>query len=250
MSIRENINRMILPAANKYSIDDVRIGLGYTAVRLNSGHVGLAYTFLDGIKGGCDVFKGIRPLIGRNAADLLTGLHTGDNIEAAVALATANAVSVIEDKTFCTGDILDQLTLHSGDRVGMVGHFAPILPRLKKKCAAVHIFERIEFPMGDLLPNADIPKVLPQCQVAVVTSTSIVNNTVDAILDAAANCREVVMLGASTPLIPEAFSGTPVTLLSGVLATHSEGVLQVVSQGGGMRSFGKYIRKVNLRVWD
>ncbi len=248
MNVRESIRRIILPAAEKYTIDDVRIGLGYTAVRLNSGHMGLAYTFLDGVKGGCEVFKGIRPLIRRRAADLLTGLDSADNIEAAVALATANAVSGTEEKPFQTGDVLDQLALEPGDHVGMIGHFAPMLPRLKKKCASVSIFERIESPMGDLLPYRDIPGILPQCQVAVITSTSIVNNTVDEILDAAANCREVVMLGASTPLLPEAFARTPVSLLSGIVVTHPEDVLQIVSQGGGMRSFGQHVQKVNLPV--
>jgi uncharacterized protein len=248
MNIREKIKTAILPAAQKHTVDDVRIGLGYTAVGLDSGHVGLAYTFLDEIKGGCEVFKGIRPLTGRRAAELLTGLDAADKIEAAVAMATANAAIAMEEKPFLTGDILDQLSLASSDRVGMVGNFAPLLPRLKKKCAAVHIFERIEFPTGDLLPNTEIPKVLPQCQVAVITSTSIVNNTIDAVLEAASGCREVVLLGASTPLIPEVFSQTPVTLLSGVVVSHPEEVLQTVSQGGGMRSFGKYVQKVNLRV--
>lgn len=248
MGIRQRIKKIIFPVAEKFTVDDVRIGLGYTAVRLDTGHTGLAYTFLDGVKGGCEVFKGIRPIIGRRAAELLAGLDSKDHIESAVALAAANAVSATTEKPFREGDIIDQLHLGPEDRVGMVGHFAPILPRLKKRCAAVHIFERIEFPMGEVLPEKDIPKMLPRCDAAIITATSIVNNTVDAILEAAKDCRQVVVLGASTPLVPQAFSGTPVTLLSGVVANQPEQVLQVVSQGGGMRSFGRHVRKVNLRV--
>ena len=56
------------------------------------------------------------------------------------------------------------------------------------------------------------------------------------------------MLGASTPLMPEVFAGTNVTLLSGVVVSDPGAVLRVVSEGGGMRLFGPHIRKVSLRT--
>ena len=58
-------------AARKVTVADVRIGLGYTAVKLAGGRTGVAYTFRDQAQGGCSVFNGIRPLSGRAAADLL-----------------------------------------------------------------------------------------------------------------------------------------------------------------------------------
>jgi hypothetical protein len=53
------------------------------------------------------------------------------------------------------------------------------------------------------------------------------------------------MLGASTPLLPEVFAHTPVTVLSGIIVTHPENILQIVSEGGGMQLFKKNIDKVN-----
>jgi len=84
--------------------------------------------------------------------------------------------------------------------------------------------------------------------VAVITSTSILNHTVDAILNAARTCREVVLLGASTPILPEVFTDTPVKILSGVVVTDTEKIMRIVSEGGGMRLFKNYIRKVNVRL--
>ncbi|MFO7965784.1 MAG: DUF364 domain-containing protein [Desulfobacterales bacterium] len=248
MRLKEKIKDRILPAARKHRVTDVRIGLGYTAVGLDVGTVGVAYTFISPVKRSCNVFNWLRPLAGRQASELLSGLDSADDIETAVAMATVNALAPLENKPFSTGDMLKELTLYPHDCVGVVGNFAPILPRLKKRCASVKVFERIDFAKGGLLPYTDIPELIPECQVAVITSTAIINNTVDAVLEAAAGCREVVMLGASTPMIPDAFTDTPVTLLSGVKATHPETVLQVVSEGGGMRSFGKYIQKVNISV--
>ena len=88
--------------------------------------------------------------------------------------------------------------------------------------------------------------LLPQCQVALLTSTAIINQTADHLLALAGGCREIIFLGASTPLIPEVFEGTGVTLLSGVTVLAPEAILQIVSEGGGMRFFKSSIEKVNL----
>ncbi len=77
--------------------------------------------------------------------------------------------------------------------------------------------------------------------------SAILTSTLDALIDAARDCREVAIIGASTPLLAEAFQRTPVTLLSGVVADDPE-VLQVVSEGGGMREFKKHVRKVSLAL--
>jgi hypothetical protein len=42
---------------------------------------------------------------------------------------------------------------------------------------------------------------LPRCQVALLTSTSIINHTLENLLNAAHSCRDVTLLGASTPLV-------------------------------------------------
>ena len=56
-----------------------------------------------------------------------------------------------------------------------------------------------------------------------------------------------VKLGPSTPLVPEVFVETPVTLLSGIVID-DDVVLRVVSEGGSMRQLLPYVKKVNLRL--
>jgi uncharacterized protein (DUF4213/DUF364 family) len=45
-----------------------------------------------------------------------------------------------------------------------------------------------------------IPSVLPDCEVVLITATSIINETIDDILVHAGNCKYVALLGHSTPL--------------------------------------------------
>lgn len=246
-AIEERLLAHLAPAARGEGALDVRIGLGYTAVQLESGVAGLAYTFRPGPRGGCSVFGAAGPLAGRPASELIAWVLSSDPIEAAVGLATINALAARALTEPRAGDVLDALDLLPGDEVGMVGYFGPLVPELRRRVRALHVFERD--PAGpDLLPEQAAHRWLPRCQVVLITSTAIINHTLGGLLDSAANCRQVVLLGPSTPLAPEVFRGTPVTLLSGVEVTNPAGVLRAVSEGGGMPGFRGHVRKLTVEV--
>jgi uncharacterized protein (DUF4213/DUF364 family) len=246
--VTERIAEILAGKAREKNVADVRIGLGYTAVLLDDGCAGVAYTFRGEAGGGCSVFHALRPISGRPAFDLLSLVESADPIEAAVGLACANAITNRQDRKFDVGDILDHLDVGPDDSVGMVGHFQPLVGRLKERCGSLTIFERIEEPEDNIRPVKEVGDLLPKCQVSLITGTSIINQTIDGLLDAAKSCRQVAVLGASTPMLPEVFSGSNVTLLSGVIVEDPKEILRVVSEGGGMRLFKPYIRKVNLSV--
>ena len=60
-SIPQRLLECVKPTSPEEPIRDVRIGLGYTAVQLESGSAGLAYTFHRDLPEGCTVFRGLRP---------------------------------------------------------------------------------------------------------------------------------------------------------------------------------------------
>jgi uncharacterized protein len=245
--IREKIIHALRDKGRKEKVKDVRIGLGYTAVQLESGQTGLAFTFRQNLPGGCSVFHGLRPLAGQPVDALLSFLNSDEKIEATVGLAAANALANHHINGAQEGDILKVLNIHPGDEVGMVGYFAPMVPELKKRVKHLHIFEKWEQP-GEILPEEAAFEWLPKCQIALITSTTLLNNTIDPLLKAAVSCREVVLLGTSTPLLGEAFKDTPVTMLSGIEVIDAKMILQIISEGGGTRNFKTFVRKLNLKV--
>jgi uncharacterized protein (DUF4213/DUF364 family) len=240
----------LLASARAARVADVRIGLGYTAVMLADDHVGVAYTFREEAKDCCTIFDELRPLVGRPASDVLQLLGSPDPIAAGVGLACANALVNRDEDRFVGGDILDHLDLRPGDHVGMVGDFRPLVDKIQKRVCSLTVFERGAHPSGILHPEEEAADALPRCQVALITATSIINHTIDGLLQAASGCREVAVLGASTPLLPEAFAGEQVTMLSGVVVKDPHEVLRVVSEGGGMRLFSPHVRKVSLRTFS
>jgi uncharacterized protein (DUF4213/DUF364 family) len=248
VSIQTRLKNALLPLARGVFATEVAIGLGYTAVALDNQGAGVAYTFRDLATGGCTVFHGSRPLAGAKAEDLLAYLESDDAVELAVGMATANALAPFEPKQALKGDVLEHLGVEPGDKIGMIGNFAPVIPGLKKAGAEVLVFERLQKPAVGLLPEEDAPKILPQCDLALISSTTLLNRTIDPLLKAAASSRQVVLLGATTPLVPEIFADTPVTMLSGVRVSDIAGVMQVVKEAGGMRQFLGMVDKVGLKI--
>ncbi len=238
----------LLPVAADHSVADVRIGLGYTGVQLDDGSCGLAYTFRQGTGAGCCVLKEAGSLSGRSASKLAEGAHSQDLIIAALGLATLNAL--IKPALHFAGDILDLLSVAQTETVGMVGYFGPLVEPLKRRAKALHIVEQREDMGPEVLPEGAAERILPQCQVVIVSATALLNRTLDAILDRCRGAREIAILGPSTPLLPSVFASHGVTILSGMEVTDSRQALSIISEGGGTRQLGNSIRKVSLRTKD
>ncbi len=246
--ISEELREHVMSILPERQIADVRIGLGYSAVMLDDGCVGVAYTFRENAPGGCSVFMGKRPLAGRSTGEILAYLGSEEGVESTVGLAVANALLNRTREGQSEGDVLDVLPLDPQDRVGMVGFFGPLVGPLQKRVRELVIFERNAARSELVLPAEEAITRLPACDVAVITSTALILGDMDRLLEAAGACREVVLVGASTPLAPELFARYGVKLLSGVVVTDGPGILQIVSEGGGMGFFGRRIRKVNMVV--
>lgn len=247
--IADQIREYLLQNVPERTVADLRIGLIYTGVLLDDGNSGVAYTFRENLSEGCSLFAGIKPLRGKSTHELLKSICLSNVVEASLGIAIANALVNREQEKEQEGDALDVIDLRREDRVGMVGFFGPMVPLLKKRVRELLIFE-LQSRAGEQVLHAEKSiDELPRCDIALITSTSLINKTMDSLIEAAAkNCREIVLLGPSTPLLPEIFKPLGVTLLSGVIVTDAPGILQVISEGGGMKVFKDYIKKVNVRV--
>jgi uncharacterized protein (DUF4213/DUF364 family) len=244
--VKERIVQQLLPTAEQHTVHRVQVGLIYSAVELDSGAVGVAYTFPESreCRAGDDGER--RPLAGSKASLLLSGLGGKDLLASTLGLATANALLAGGPPSVYTheGDVLESLQIRNGDRVCMVGCFVPLLKPLERRQISITTVDQV--PKSGSLPAQEVEQELPRSQVAIITATSLINGTLDHLLELSRCCREVALLGPSTPLLPEAFFGTPATCLAGIRVQEPEGVLQSIAEGQGFRVFKRYVRKVNI----
>ena len=246
--VAEELRKHLVKTAAEQRIADVRIGPRYTAAMLGDRNVGVAYTFRESTAAESSVFTGRLSPVGRTTTEVLEYLGSDDGLERTVGLAVANALANRRGAGQHEGDVLHVLSIGFLDRVGMVGHFGPLVAPLEKRVRELVIFERSAARPERVLPAEEALVELPRCDVAIITATALIFGDLDPLLGAAAGCREIALVGASTPLVPTVFAPHGVTLLSSITVTDGPGILQVVSEGGGMGSFGERIRKVNVRL--
>ncbi len=257
-SFASRLVEILYEQAHARSVMDLRVGEKAVGVELDDGTCGLAYRFLRnaGLEDVCSLKP--RALVGKNTADLLSWLTLDDMLRRSVGLAVANALAlqhlqasmnrqgVVGRAGLIFGDVVSAVDWQVEDRAAMIGYFAPMVDRVRER-SALDIYE-LDTSLGPgLLESSEAPAGLKRSDIALISSTTIVNDKIDGLLEAAVDCREVAMLGPSTPMVPEAFAGTPVTLLSGVMMVNRD-VLEMVDNGGSMRQFLPFIKKVNLRL--
>jgi uncharacterized protein (DUF4213/DUF364 family) len=239
-SIRSRIIARLKPAAEGINVADVRIGLGYTCVRLDNGNAGLAWT-AHGDSGSCTHETKAGKLAGSPAAELLEMLANDlKPLSRTIGLATANAlVAGLPRLQAAEKEALDIVDVQSSDRVVMVGFFGPVVPKLKQTGCKLDILELNESRPGTISPENG-REALAACSVAIITATSIVTGTFDDLIAGLGKPRAVIILGPSTIMYPPVFSGMPVTHLAGAWVKDAAAVGKIVSEGGGTMILKQY----------
>jgi hypothetical protein len=243
--IVEEILKSVEEELKARTVEDVRIGLGYTAVKLDDGACGLAATMREEISACCTVFERAGELSSQNAYSLAELALSTDILEAALGLAAINAVLNGREHPgrMLEGDLPEILAIGREDTVGMIGYFGPLIGKIKERCKKLYVFERrpATFEALEIHPDWATDLLLPKCSVAIISGTAVLNKTIDRLLEL---CRgRVAIVGPTTPL-SEVFAGYGVSLLFGLKVLDADRVLRIVSEGGGSRAFGSAAQKV------
>ncbi len=227
------IHDVILEAAEvgrNARLEALRIGHYWSVVQTSVGS-GMASTLRSE-----NHLHGSQPIEDAGNLDRYTPIEIADRLrsqsrpESGLGLAAANALIGPPD---------GRLTEHNaaailgekgrGKRVGMIGHF-PFTQRLAESCGELWVFERGDGRRDEDLGPEMLEELIPQADVVGITSTTIVNRTLPAILDLIRPDAFVLMLGPSTPLTPSFFR-LGVDLLCGTIIVDPEAVLRAVEQG-------------------
>lgn len=229
------------------TLTDVRIGLGYSYVELSDGAAGVAWTPDRNPASSCTHLKRAGYLHETGEQEALELLDSESHLDRAVGLATFNAINSRIKRSYNDSEAISRLNITAADHVVMVGYFAPVIPRIQKTGCHLDVLECNPDKPGNI-ELASAPEILSRCDVAIITSTSIINNTIDELLSNLQRNRAAVMLGPSTPLCPELFKDTRISQLSGSRVKNRDQVKEVISQGGGTMLMKKHLQFVNIEA--
>jgi len=240
-TIQRKIIDYLKPSSEGLHVADVRIGLGYTSVRLDNGNVGLAWTAHENT-GSCTHENRAGTLAGSPASELMEMLASElKALPRTIGLATANAlIAGLPRPKTTQREVLDIVDVDAGDRVAMVGFFGPLVPGLRQTKCKLDILELETDRPGTVSPE-DGREALASCTVAIITATSIVTGTFDELVSVLGKPRAVIMLGPSAVMCPQIFEGTLVTHIAGARVRNAAAIEKVVSEGGGTMLLKQYM---------
>ena len=223
-------------------IRTLSIGLGYTAVELDDGSIGVGYTWLDN-KVSCTLMKDPEEYEGRESSSLLGKLFSEDLLDRSVAMALVNALNYQTALSFDEDEdtLLDDLGITEGSRVSMVGYFGPVVEKLKSRNVELNVFD-LGKEIG--VKQEFYARLRDETDAAILTSTSLIHGSTEELLSHLGEGIPCVLLGPTTPMIPEAFAHLPITILGGTLPLNAEAVLKAIRHAKGTRDIQRASRKV------
>ncbi|MEM3733889.1 MAG: DUF364 domain-containing protein [Nitrososphaerales archaeon] len=232
--------RRELPDVDTIRADKVYLGLGFTAVRLSSGHVGLCHSLQSEVPlGCCQIVRRAGTMAGSSAMNLAGLIKSWDMGQRVVGAATINALSQIvlespsEKYVVEEGNLIDHIDVKQDDTVSLVGNIRPIVSTIRSKARKLYIFERGRIIDEGVLPDTACEELLPQSDIVIITGTAIANGTIDRILELSRESRYIALIGPSATVIPDPLFDCGVSAIAGVIVVDPEKAMQIVAEGGG-----------------
>lgn len=211
-------------------VRNILIGAHWTAV--SSLFCGMASTVMSPKPHGEERVQDAGELHLKSAKELAGYMLSSNPLEASIGVAAFNSLNDFPKKNLTKVNAFKVVGEKGvGKHVAVFGHF-PYLKDIKASASRTSVFEL--YPSGDELSMEDVPSVLPDARVVAITSTSIINHTLDSILPYLHKDAFRVLVGPSTPLSPILFD-LGFNMLAGVQIIDEEALFKTIGQAAIFR---------------
>ncbi len=241
------------------TIADLRIGRFLTAVKLSDGSTGLAGTVAgdewQGSRGIRD-FSAFSPgcIVGKPVSALFHA-STQPGLLRTMRVATLNALSsgLLEQDRYRVlddTDPIDTIDLGSPLTITLVGAFRSYIRRIAGTGHRLSVLEADPRALDDdhrqfYRPADTYRQVIPGSDVVIITGMTLVNGTIDGLLEAVAPGTRVIVTGPSAGMIPDILFRNRVSLVGATRITRPDLLFDIVSQGAtGFHLFRCCARKI------
>jgi hypothetical protein len=226
----------------------------FCAVELEDGSLGLSFVLLGDTLATLRAGPAATALAGMPPLQLARQFADATGAARALGFAAVNALTRhLFDRAgyvpAAAGGSIGDLDLQSGDHVGMVGLFPPLVKQVLATGAALTVVEL----RSDLAGARDgwhvtlDPGELARCNKVLSTSTVLLNDTLDALLDRCRHAQRLALIGPGAGCLPDPLFARGVTLLGGSWVVDAAGFKAALGAG---RPWGGFTRKFAIRHDD
>lgn len=236
------------------TIEKLTIGLFLTAVKLSNGYCGVASSDFDTTINCCHKqkrdFGDFTPgnIRGQKVLDLFR--LDSSKILDSVKLAVLNAASAeIMDKSnykiIVDKDPFDLIDLSGQKTICIVGAFQSYIKKISSTQHKLYVLELNENALAEdqkqyYVPSVNASKVLPFADIIIITGLTLLNNTLDGLLQHIPANKHVIVVGPTSGLIPDVLFKRNINIIGSTKITNAERMFTVVSEGGAGFHLFKY----------
>lgn len=242
-------------------VERIVFGLFFTGVKLSNGQGGVSYTPLKSLSGAvcCPSSAAAMPssgqMEGKSVSYFLDDINNLSPLKKTLAIAVINALANTCWKQGLTDasyrlerdmDPIDKVEIGADSYSVVVGALVPYIKQLINNDREFSILEldpsvlkshELEY----YLPPKEADKVLPKADYVIITGTTLINDTLEELLELVRPETEVIVVGPTVGMLAKPFLKRQVSYLGGVEVTDSDRLLDILGQAGsGYHFFGKY----------
>ncbi len=266
MSVRDELLNLVetvaeqvdLPPVDWVYIPEPDPGPGrhteFGIVTLKDGSAGLYYAWLGASQKGMgsryqpDRFSGSHPV------ELVRYCAGADEADCSLGLAAVNAITrhVFRQADLTPGDAPDSmgiLDITSSDHVGMVGYFPSLVKRLRNNGTRLTVIEKkpqFHKRQDNFLVSADLQD-LEGCNKVMITASTLLNNSIDEVLEYSRAAQRRVMIGPTAGFFPDPLFARGISAIGGAEIRSADQARQRLSANQGL---GESARKFLLSARD
>ncbi len=222
----------------------------FCALELEDGSIGFSYVQLEGTETLLRARHGEASYAGVTAASLARGYAGRDPVARTIGFAAINALS---QALFAragwvpsaTADPLGAIDPRSGEHIGMIGMFTPLIPMIIRAGARLTVLElKRELVRDEAHFRVTVdPRELAGCEKVISTCTVMLNDTLDDVLAACRDARHFAIIGPTAGCVPDPLFARGVETLGGRRVVDREKFLDAFRSGG---KWGAYAAKYVL----
>jgi len=231
---------------NSTRIEKVQIGVCFAAVQLSSGYCGLSS--VDSASVSCCTGKRIREnlpftpgnICGQKLLDLFSCPLESRTLDI-VRMAAMNAVSqeliasedytIVEDK-----DPIELVDLQSNKIICIVGAFHSYIKTISQTQSTLVVIEMNELAIPDeykqcYVPASKAASVFPEADTIIITGSTLVNRTLDFVVEYIPSGKQVILVGPTAGLIPDVLLRHGIQVIGATRVADPERVMQAIAEG-------------------
>jgi len=227
------------------------VGLRYSCVVVKGRagkSLGLALTPIEDIQG-----VQVKPAYVPKTESLLDLVASLNSLEKVLGIALLNALSAYllhvigykGDIDIYKEGIFDVVTRMAKEPIVVVGNMMPLVNRLKEVgIKDITVIERNPcIRCGVAFSDIAASRVIPTARTLIVTGATLVNDTIDHILNLATDKAKVILVGPTAALHPEPAFKMGIHAIASLKPMNIDAVIQIIKLGGNRWDFTKYCKE-------